>query len=129
MVMEALLVEDSPVIRENLIPVLEEFAGIRVSGVAETAATAVELALGSAGWRLMVLDLFLAEGNGLLVLEALKSRSTDQMICVLTNYATQATRERCLALGANAVFDKSTELEAFFDYCTDLGTLDLNVYP
>jgi DNA-binding NarL/FixJ family response regulator len=41
-------------------------------------------------------------------------------VVVLTNYPTQEMRRRCLALGADAVFDKSNELEAFFEYCSSL---------
>ena len=36
---------------------------------------------------------------------------------VLTNYPTPEMRRRCIALGADAVFDKSTELDAFFEHC------------
>lgn len=120
MPIEALLVEDSPVIRENLIPVLQEFADVAVCATAETALDALRLAQASSSWRLMVLDLFLKEGNGLMILEALRRRRSGQVICVLTNYATAATRQRCESLGANAVFDKSTELESFFDFCAAL---------
>jgi hypothetical protein len=38
---------------------------------------------------------------------------------VLSNYVNADIRARCTALGADAVFDKSRELEAFFDYCND----------
>jgi DNA-binding NarL/FixJ family response regulator len=38
-------------------------------------------------------------------------------VVVLTNYATADIRQRSLALGADAVFDKSNELDEFFAYC------------
>jgi CheY-like chemotaxis protein len=38
---------------------------------------------------------------------------------VLTNYATPDIRKRALALGADAVFDKTLELEDFLAYCAD----------
>ena len=40
---------------------------------------------------------------------------------VLSNYATPAMRERCLALGADGVFDKSTEIDSLIAYCTRLA--------
>jgi DNA-binding NarL/FixJ family response regulator len=40
---------------------------------------------------------------------------------VLTNYPTPEIRRRCRDLGADGVFDKSTELEAFFDLCRSYG--------
>ena len=35
---------------------------------------------------------------------------------VLTNYATLDMRSRCRALGADAVFDKSTEVDELIDW-------------
>jgi two-component system OmpR family response regulator len=43
-----------------------------------------------------------------------------QRVIVLSNYATADIRARCLALGADAVFDKSTELDIFLDYCAQV---------
>ena len=40
---------------------------------------------------------------------------------VLSNYATQDMRRKCLALGADAVFDKSHEIEALIAYCGRLA--------
>lgn len=41
-------------------------------------------------------------------------------LVVLSNYATPEMRRRCLALGADRVFDKSAELEDLIAYCEDL---------
>ena len=40
---------------------------------------------------------------------------------VLSNYATADMRKRCMQLGADAVFDKSNEIDALVDYCLQLG--------
>ena len=40
---------------------------------------------------------------------------------VLSNYATRDMRERCKALGADRVFDKSHELEELIAYCARLA--------
>ena len=40
---------------------------------------------------------------------------------VLTNYATSDMREKCKALGAHRVFDKSTDLDDLVSYCTRLA--------
>lgn len=117
MLLVTILVEDSRTIRDNLIAALLEFADVEVLATAETASEAIlAAALYAERWNLMILDLFLKEGSGLTVLRALKGRRSDQRIVVLTNYATPDIRSRCVMAGASAVFDKSTELEAFFDY-------------
>jgi len=112
------LVEDSETIRENLIPSLAELADAHVIAVAEGASEAIEaLNRHNQKWDLAVVDLFLKEGSGLSVLRAAQDRSPRQHVLVLTNYPTAEIRRRCLELGANGVFDKSTELEAFFELC------------
>ena len=47
-------------------------------------------------------------------------RQPHQRAVVLSNYATDDMRSRCRALGADAVFDKSNELEDFMDWCNGL---------
>ena len=115
-----ILVEDNNTIRETLVPALSELANAEVVAMAATAAAAREAVERSEDWQLIVVDLFLAGGSGLDVLEAVRHRRTGQSVFVLSNYATADMRRRCLALGADAVFDKSTELDAFFERCIGL---------
>ncbi|MGJ7512545.1 response regulator [Variovorax sp. GT1P44] len=122
MPLNTILIEDSETIRENLIPTLAELADAQVIAVAQTASEAIEaLDRHKQKWDLAVVDLFLKEGSGLSVLRAAQNRSPHQRMLVLTNYPTAEIRRRCLALGADGVFDKSTELEAFFDLCSSYG--------
>lgn len=112
------LVEDSKTIRENLISTLEELCTVKVIGYAETEEDAASwLSSHKDDWKLAIVDLFLKEGSGLGVLQGCQSRSADQKVVVLTNYATADIRQRCAALGCDAVFDKSNELDELFEYC------------
>jgi hypothetical protein len=43
---------------------------------------------------------------------------------VLTNYATKDMRAACNALGADRVFDKSSEIEELLEYCDHLDDGD-----
>ncbi|MDM0050370.1 response regulator [Variovorax sp. J22R115] len=122
MPLKTILIEDNQTIRENLVPTLSELANARVIAIAEGAGEAIEaLDLHEQEWDLAIVDLFLKEGSGLSVLRAARNRSPHQHMLVLTNYPTAEIRRRCLALGADGVFDKSTELEAFFDLCRSYG--------
>jgi DNA-binding NarL/FixJ family response regulator len=115
---KTILVEDSIRIREVLIPSMEELGGMRVVAVAETVEEATA-AFERHGlhWDVAIVDLFLRQGSGLDVLRACRHRLPHQHVIMLTNYATAEVRGRCLSLGADAVFDKSTELDAFFELC------------
>lgn len=112
------LVEDSATIRENLISTLEELAEVEVVGFSDNERDAATwLSEHHGEWKLAIVDLFLKEGSGLGVLEGCRLRADDQKVVVLTNYATADIRRRCAALGSDAVFDKSNELEELIDYC------------
>jgi two-component system, OmpR family, response regulator len=116
------IVEDNATIRENLIAALEELASIESLGWAETEAEARDwLAAHQNGWELAIVDLFLKDGSGLGVLEASRGRTPRQRVVVLSNYATVDMRKRCLQLGADAVFDKSNEIDALVEYCVELS--------
>jgi two-component system, OmpR family, response regulator len=116
--LRAYLVEDNATIRENLIGTLEEIAGVQTVGSADTeAASKGWLNRNIDEWDLAIVDLFLKEGSGLGVLEACAKRKPKQKVVVLSNYATQDIRERCLALGVDAVFDKSNQIDALLDFC------------
>lgn len=114
--MNALMVEDSALVRGRLIPMLAAFSGVRVVGTAETAADAL-------GWLrqhrcdLVLLDLSLRGGSGVALLRTLRDRCGGRMLhVVLTNGANEAVRRHCFALGADAVFDKSIELDELFAF-------------
>jgi len=114
-------VEDNVTIRENLIGTLEELASINALGWAETENDAKAwLGRHADQWDLAIVDLFLKQGGGLGVLEACRGRGPGQRVVVLSNYATADMRKRCTELGADAVFDKSNEIDALVEYCIQL---------
>ena len=120
--LRAFIVEDSPVIRENLVAALEEMAPIRVVGTADDEASAVGWLSGSENRAdLVVVDIFLKSGSGLGVLKAAAARRSGVKLVVLSNYATPDMRRKCLELGADRVFDKSNEIDALILYCCRLA--------
>lgn len=117
------VVEDSATIRNNLVAALEEWAPmrVRVVGFAENARLAIEQLLAApAACDLAIVDVMLREGSGVEVLTALQKANSPVKRVVLTNYATPLVRDHCLALGADRVFDKSSEVEDLLDYCFSL---------
>jgi DNA-binding NarL/FixJ family response regulator len=150
--LKTFIVEDSPLIRENLIATLEELVAINVVGTAEDETSAVLwLAQPEHHVDLVIVDIFLKGGSGLGVLRATSHldncfgsagthvqglangalRHLRKMV-VLSNYATEDMRRKCLELGADRVFDKSHEIEALIAYCSRLaagGTGDTAASP
>lgn len=121
--LKAFIVEDSPVIRENLIATLEEMVSLQVVGTAEDEANAVAwLNDGKNDCDLVIVDIFIKRGSGLGVLQKTHPAPSARKHVVLSNYATPDMRRRCLELGADEVFDKSNEIDSLIDYCVALVT-------
>ncbi len=116
------LVEDSPTIRDNLIATLEELTTVCAVGTAETEKESIMWLTNSINiWDLAIVDLFLKQGTGIGVIAASKNRLPHQKVIVLSNYTTAEVRTLCLSTGADAVFDKSTEIEQLLEYCVKLS--------
>lgn len=111
------LVEDNPTVRTNLIETLGEIAELKIAAHSATQNEASHWLGHHPEWHLAIVDLFLKQGSGLGVLSACRERAPFQKVVILTNYATPEIRLRSEALGADAVFDKSTELDSLMDYC------------
>ena len=110
--LRAFVVEDSPVILENLIQTIEEIVGVEVVASAQDEQSALAwMDARTDGCDVVIIDVFLRSGSGLGVLEGMMSYTSPPGRIVLTNYATADIRSRCQALGAEVVFDKSHEIE------------------
>lgn len=117
------IVEDSPLILRNLTDTLEQVLPLQVVGSAVDEEGATEwIRTNPSGCDLMIIDVFLKSGIGLNVLVAARRHASQARKVVLTNYATDAIRQRCLALDADRVFDKSSELEDLIAYCSELAS-------
>jgi DNA-binding NarL/FixJ family response regulator len=112
------IVEDSPVILDSLVSTLEDLTEVQVVGTAINEKAAVGW-LRNAGKNcdLVIVDIFLKSGSGLGVLQAVGQMPNPARRIVLTNYATEEMRKRCVELGADRVFDKSSELDSLVSYC------------
>jgi len=123
------IVEDSPVIREDLIATLEELTKVKVIGTAADEASAVQwLSQEGNTPDLVIIDIFLKGGSGLGVLRAagMLAASAARLV-VLSNYATPDMRRRCLELGAARVFDKSNDIDGLILYCARLADIKAGI--
>lgn len=120
--LKAFLVEDSPLIREQLIGTLAELGAVDVIGFAEGESDAVAwLNTRSAGCDLIIIDVFLKDGSGLGVLSAARDLGGHMSLVVLTNFTSSALRRGCERLGATRVFDKSCEIDDLVAFCAGLS--------
>jgi len=120
--LQAYLVEDNVLVRDNLIAALEELAPLHFVGTAADESVALQwLSAGGDACDLVIVDIFLRSGSGLGVIAAARRRLPGAALVVLSNYATDEMRARCLAGGADRVFDKSRDIDVLVAYCTALA--------
>jgi two-component system, OmpR family, response regulator len=120
--LDVYVVEDNVIVLESLIAALEELAPVRVVGTAADEHVAVDwLRADGEHCDLVIIDIFLHSGSGLGVIEAARRRRPGAALVVLSNYATDEMRARCLASGADRVFDKSRDIDQLVAYCIALS--------
>ena len=107
-VMQVFLVEDSPLIRERLVELVEGVPGATVCGHAASAEGAIRGILAALP-DVVVLDLSLAQGTGFDVLRAVHPQAPQIDFYMLSNFAGAPYRPLAGRLGARGFFDKSKE--------------------
>ena len=120
--MRVLLVEDNGAFA---LPCRQLLSAVRGVQVVETAASEQEardwLQANPDGWDLVVVDLFLGRGHGFNVLRACKPRKPMQRAVVLSAYADFTARQYAVKAGADAFFDKTSQLDGLIAFCTRMA--------
>ena len=104
----ALIIDDSEIIRDRLAELLYEVAGVNNVGKAANAIEGLKLA-SACKPMLVVLDLRMPGMGGIEILEKIKHITPSPVVSALTNYPNPSYRKRCVELGADYFFDKSSE--------------------
>jgi len=107
-----LLIEDSEVLSRRLIDLLSEPGRLAVAAQAATQTEALSR-LQESPYDVLVVDIELAEGNGVAVIRQARQLyppESQPLIVVLTNYASDFVREHCFAAGADYFLDKMRDI-------------------
>lgn len=107
-----LLIEDSAVLSRRLIDLLSEPGRVSVTAQAATQSEAL-LRLQEATYDVLVVDIELAEGNGVAVIRQVRQLyppDAQPLVVVLTNYASDFVRDHCFAAGADYFLDKMRDI-------------------
>ena len=104
------IADDSLIVREHLVTMLDELAGIEIVGQAGTVTEAIS-AIRNLQPDVVILDIRMPGGSGIDVLENIKQNGSALMVIVLTNYPYPGYRQKCMQAGADFFLDKSTEFD------------------
>jgi len=104
------ITDDSLIVREHLVTLLDELAGVEIVGQAGNVAEAIS-GIRKLQPDVVILDIRLPDGSGIDVLQTIKQDQPAPMVIILTNYPYSGYRQRCLNAGADFFLDKSTEFD------------------
>ena len=122
MPLKIFIAEDSTLVCQRLIDMFSELEGseaIELIGQAKDAQGALE-AIRRLQPDVAILDICLAEGSGIQVLEAVKSNAPLPVVIMLTAFPYPQYRTRCLEAGADYFFDKLTEFDQVAEAVAEL---------
>ena len=108
--LSVVLVEDSAVVRERLVDLLNDEPGVEIVGEYADAQSAID-GIRNANPDVVLLDIKLGAGSGMQVLKFVIQHAPQVKVIVLSNYAEPQYRSRYLAAGAIEVLDKSNEFD------------------
>lgn len=115
---DVFIVDDSPVVRERLVTLISELRHVAIVGQADIAFEAIN-SIRRLKPGIVVLDISMPGGSGMYVLESIKQDRPCPLVIMLTNFAHDQYRKKCLQLGADYFFDKSTEFEKVTEVLRD----------
>ena len=109
-IMRIVIADDSAVIRQRLIRMLEDLKGVVVVGQADDVNMARNL-VETLKPDVAILDVRMPGGSGADLVPDLKRMNPPPKVIMLTNYAYPENRKKCMDGGADFFFDKSTEFQ------------------
>lgn len=115
----ALLVDDSAIVRERLVQLMERIPNLAVVGVCEDADCAIGN-LVTLSPDLLLLDIRLGGGGGMKVLSHTARHHPGIRIIVFTDQVDDQTRRICLTRGAHHFVDKSKDFDILPDLLGEL---------
>jgi len=122
MTLKIYLIEDDEEARDAMATLLRQSLSVEIVGFGDNERSVTHwLSSHDRGWDLAIVDLQLRQGSGFAALQWCATRLPDQKVVVLSNLVSEDARSRCLSLGADAVFDKASEIDALVDYCRALA--------
>lgn len=122
MAVDVFLVEDLKSIQSAMSLLLQGLGDFRIVASVATEAEAIAWLEQNPGqWQLAVIDLMLEQGSGMGVIGRCRRTSPHGKVVVFSGFVSPGIRAHCLRLGADAAFDKNTELGAFTEFCLGLA--------
>ena len=121
--LSVLLVDDSKVVRKRLKEMLAEAC----EDCELLEADAPNIALETLKARyidVVIMDIRMPGGSGMDAIADIKAARPDAVVIMLTNYSDSYYKNRCIEMGADQFYDKSSEFDLVIEAVRSLANLD-----
>ena len=112
--MRVLIADDSSIVRERVASLLNDLKEVEIVGQAQDVPATIK-SVTKLKPDVVILDMQMPGGSGMDVLEKIKEDKPSPIVMMFTNSSYAQCRQRCMELGADYFFDKSTEAEKLLD--------------
>jgi len=109
-VLRVFIADDSSLVRERVAELISAVGDVELVGQADTARETIQ-AIQRLQPDVAILDIRMAGGDGLRVLETVKAGESPPVVIVLAAFPYPQHRQRCLEAGAEYFLDKATEFD------------------
>ena len=108
--MRVLIADDSSIVRGRMATLLTDVKEVEIVGEAQDVPEAIE-SVTRLKPDVVILDMQMPGGSGIDVLKKIREDNRSAIVMMFTNSPYSQHRQRCMDLGADYFFDKSTEVE------------------
>jgi DNA-binding NarL/FixJ family response regulator len=117
--LKLLIADDSAALCDRLVNMFSELEGVEVIGLAQDVPSA-HAAIRTLSPDVVILDIQMPGGSGIDVLRAVKEKRSSTIVIMLTNHPYIQYRQKCLELGADYFFSKSTDAQRLREVIEEL---------
>jgi len=123
--MKVLIADDSELMRKRLNTIITCIEGIDVIREAKDCGETIKI-IRELNPDVVILDIRMPGGSGIDILHQIKKKKTGPTVIIFTNYPYPEYRKKCMELGADFFFDKSTEFNKISEVLKQLIEESLN---
>lgn len=108
------IADDSDILRQHLYTIMSDIDGAEIVGESRDTHSTIRT-INESKPELLILDIRMPGEGGIAALQIIKEQHPEIIIIIFTDYPYPQYRTKCMELGADYFFDKSTETEKMIE--------------
>lgn len=112
--MRLIIVDDSEILIDRLTILLSNLNNLEIVGTAQNSLFGEKL-IGELNPDIVISDIHMPGGGGFELLEKVKEKYPNVMVCIYSNFPYEEYRKKAMSLGADYFFYKTDESDKLYD--------------